>query len=183
MPPPTPQATGYQTPDYTLLSSIKRLDHSLLVLRVDRPRPHAFSEPENTLDHTQLRRRCIQTRHRHPIIDHHASAHHTTPAIDTSCHQWHLQQTAQFVLILDACLWMDNPALIAQGHIASHQYIIGNCLPKDLHAKDVGDDFLSLTFYVGVHQGDVVVSTDDVAEGGEALFNPLDFDGIWDRIA
>jgi len=34
-----------------------------------------------------------------------------------------------------------------------------------------------------VHQGDVVIGTDDVAEGGEALLNPLNLDGIWDRIA
>ncbi len=86
MPPSTHQANDHRTPDYTLLSLIERLDHSLLILRVDRPRPHPFSEPEDTFHHTQLRRRCIQTRHCHPIIDHHACAHHTTSAIDTSCH-------------------------------------------------------------------------------------------------
>ncbi len=78
---------------------------------------------------------------------------------------------------------MDNSSLVAQGHIAPHQNIIGDCLPKDLHAKNIGDDFLGFTLDVGVHQGDVVISTDDVAEGGEALLNPLNLDGIWDRIA
>jgi len=34
-----------------------------------------------------------------------------------------------------------------------------------------------------VHQGDVVVGTNDVTEGGKALLDPLNFDGIWDRIA
>jgi hypothetical protein len=34
-----------------------------------------------------------------------------------------------------------------------------------------------------VDQGDVVVRADDIAEGGEALFDALDFDGVWKRVA
>ena len=31
---------------------------------------------------------------------------------------------------------------------------------------------------IGVHEGDVIVAADDVAEGGETLFDALDADGI-----
>jgi len=34
-----------------------------------------------------------------------------------------------------------------------------------------------------VDEGDVVVGADDVAEGGEALFYPLDFYGVGDGVA
>ena len=34
-----------------------------------------------------------------------------------------------------------------------------------------------------MHEGDVVVGADDVAEGGEALFDALDLDAVGDAVS
>jgi len=46
-------------------------------------------------------------------------------------------------------------------------------LSEDFDAKDVGDYLFCFALYVGVDEGDIVIGGDDIAEGGETLFNPL----------
>ena len=75
-----------------LVLSIERLHHGILVRRIDGPRGHALTQPKDTLDHAQLRRRCIHTRHCHPIIHDHPCAHNRRASIHATRHQRNLQQ-------------------------------------------------------------------------------------------
>jgi hypothetical protein len=119
----------------------------------------------------------------HPVIDHHARADNCTTAIHTARHKWHLQQTRQLVLILNACLGMHNAALIAQRHIAAREHIIRNRLPEDLDAQRVRYYLLRLALNVWVYKRDVVVAAYYVPERRQALFYPLDLDAVWYRVA
>lgn len=78
---------------------------------------------------------------------------------------------------------MHEAALIGEGHVGAGEDVVGDCLPEDLDAEDVGDDFLAFALEVGVYEGDVVVGADDVAEGGEPLFYPLDLDAVGNGVA
>lgn len=101
---------------FLALRLVKGLDHGVLVL-LDRAGPHSLAQFEHGLNHAQLRRSRVQTGHGHPVIDHHASAHDGTAAIDTARYQRHLQQTRQLILILNRRLGMHDPALIRQRHV------------------------------------------------------------------
>jgi hypothetical protein len=59
---------------------------------------------------------------------------------------------------------MHDPSGITQRHIRSRKHIIRDRLPEHLDAEDVGDYFLGLALDVWVHEGDVVVAADYVAE-------------------
>jgi hypothetical protein len=76
-----------------------------------------------------------------------------------------------------------DAALVAQAHVAAGQDIVRDRLAEDLDAEDVGDDFFGFALEVRVHEGDVVVGADDVAEGGEALFDALDLDAVGDAVS
>ena len=74
--------------------------------------------------------------------------------------------------------------LIAQCTVASSQDIISaNRLPEDLDAQDVRNDLLRLPLNVWVHQRHVVVAADDVSQGGQALFYPLDLHRVGNGVS
>lgn len=162
---------------------VERLDHSLLVGGVDRAGSHALAELEDRLHNAQLSRRGVQTGHGHPVVDHHAGADNGATAVHTTSHKGNLQQRAELVLVLDAGLGVHDAALVAEAHVAAGQDVVRNGLAEDLDAEHVGDDFLGLALEVGVHEGDVVVGADDIAECGEALFDSLDLHAVGDAVA
>jgi len=56
-------------------------------------------------------------------------------------------------------------SLVRYSAITSHEDIIGDRLSEDLDLQHVGDDLLGLAINVRVHEGDIVVTRDDVPEG------------------
>lgn len=97
--------------------------------------------------------------------------------------QGHLEQTAQLVLVLYAGFGMHEAALIGDGTIAADEDVVGDGLAKDLDLEYVCDDLLCLAIDVGVHECDVVVGGDDVAESGETLLDALDGDCVREGIS
>lgn len=162
---------------------VERLNHSLLVGSVDGARSHALAKLEHRLHNAQLSRRGVQTGDGHPVVDDHAGADHGATAVHTASHERHLQQRAQLVLVLDAGLGMHDAALVAQAHVAAGKDIVRDRLPENFYAEHVGDDFFRLALEVRVHEGDVVVGADDVAQGGQALFDSLDLDRVGDAVS
>lgn len=162
---------------------VERLDHSLLVSSVDRARSVALAELEHRLHNAELSSSGIKTSHSHPVVDNHARANNGATAVHTAGHKRHLQQRAQLILVLNARLRVHDAALVAQAHVAAGQDIVRDRLAEDLDAEDVGDDFFGFALEVRVHEGDVVVGADDVAEGGEALFDALDLDAVGDAVS
>jgi hypothetical protein len=77
-----------------------------------------------------------------------------------------LQQTTQLILILNARLWMDDPALICDRTIATHEDIVGDGLTENLDFKHIGDYLFGFPIDIWMHEGDVVVACDDVSERG-----------------
>jgi hypothetical protein len=67
-----------------------------------------------------------------------------------------------------------EPARIRERHVGAGEDVGSDGLAEDLDAERVGDDLFGLALEVRVDEGDVVVAADDVAEGGEALFDSLD---------
>ena len=163
---------------------IKRLHHRILMHRLDRIGARAIlTQPEDTLHHAQLRRRRILPTDPHPIIHHAPGAHDRAPPIHTARHQRHLQQTAQLVLIARARLGMHEPPPITQTEVTPDQHVLRDRLPEDLDAEHVRDELLRLALHVRMHERDVVVARDDVAQRAEALLDALDPDGARQRVA
>lgn len=89
---------------------------------------------------------------------------------------------------------MHNTTLVGESHVGTSQDVIGDGLTEDFYAEDVGDaaivrlssemgmrvgtgmvlHFLCLALQIRVHDCDMVVAADDVTEGTETLFYPLD---------
>ena len=90
-------------------------------------------------------------------------AHPNRPSQSTH-HEGHLEQTAELVLVLHAGLWVDEAALVGDGAIRADEDVVGDGLAEDLDLEDVRDDLLRLAVDVGVHERDVVVACDHVAE-------------------
>ena len=162
---------------------VERLDHGLLVGGVNRARSVALAELEHGLHDAELGGCGVETGHSHPVVDNHAGADNGATTVHTAGHERHLQQRAQLVLVLDAGLGVHDAALVAEAHVAAGQDIVRNGLAEDLDAEDVRDDLFRLALEVRVHEGDVVVGADDVAEGGEALFDALDLDAVGDAVS
>lgn len=97
--------------------------------------------------------------------------------------QRNLQQTAQLLLLTPARLGVHQPSLVTQRAIAPHQHVARNRLPENFDLEDVGDDLLGLPVNVGVDERNVVVASNDVAEGGKPLLDSLDGDRGGKRIA
>jgi hypothetical protein len=94
-----------------------------------------------------------------------------------------LQQAGKFILVLNARLGVDDSTVIGNGAVRSDEDVVGDGLSEDLDLEDVSDDFLSLPVDVWVHEGDVIVSGDDVAECRETLFDALNGDGVREGVA
>lgn len=78
---------------------------------------------------------------------------------------------------------MHESTLVGDGAIASNQHIIRNSLSENFDFEDIGDDLFCFPIDVGMHESNVVVTCDDVSEGREALFHPLDGDSVRKRIS
>lgn len=78
---------------------------------------------------------------------------------------------------------MNESALVADGAIGADEDIVGNSLPENLYLKDIGDDLLGFAVDIGVDKSDVVVASNDVAQGRKTLFDPLDGHLVGKRIA
>jgi hypothetical protein len=78
---------------------------------------------------------------------------------------------------------MDKASLIRDRAVRANKDILGDSLTEDLHLEDICDYLLRLAVDVGVHERDVVVARDNVAERGEAFFDTLKRDGVWESIA
>jgi hypothetical protein len=76
-----------------------------------------------------------------------------------------------------------HAALIREDRIRPDERVAGDRLPEDLDAEGVGDDVLRLAVDVRVHERDVVVAGDDVAEGREPLFDAPHLDGVREGVA
>lgn len=74
---------------------------------------------------------------------------------------------------------MYQTTLVAEGHVAADEDVVGNGLPEDLDTEDVGDDLLCLALKIGVNEGDVVVGDDDVTERRQTLLYALNLDLVW----
>jgi hypothetical protein len=68
---------------------------------------------------------------------------------------------------------MDDAALVAESHVGTDEDVIGDRLPENLDAEDIGDYFFGFALEVGMHEGDVVVGYDYVSEGRETFFYSL----------
>jgi hypothetical protein len=162
---------------------VERLDHGLLVGGVDRARSHALAELEDGLHDAQLGGGSVETSDGHPVVDDHSGADDGATAVHTAGDERHLQQRAELVLVLDAGLGVHDAALVAETHVAAGQDIVGDGLAEDLDAEHVGDDLFRLALQVRVHERDVVVGADDVAERRQALLDSLDLDAVRDAVA
>jgi hypothetical protein len=74
---------------------------------------------------------------------------------------------------------MDEPSLIRNRAVRSDEDVFGDSLAEDLDFESVRDDLLRLTVDLGMHERDIVVTRDNVAERGEALLDALEGDGVW----
>lgn len=78
---------------------------------------------------------------------------------------------------------MDKPPLVGDRAVRANEDVVCDRLAEDLDLEHVRDDLLCLAIDVGVHERDVVIAGDDVAERGEPLLNALEGDGFWEGIA
>ena len=163
--------------------SVEALHHGILILPANVPRGVALAQPKHGLDDAQLRGGRVHAGDGHPVVDDHAGANDGAPAVHAPRHERDLQQAGQLVLVLDRGLGVHEAAVVGQRHVAARQDVGGNGLPEDFNAQRVGDDLFRLALEVGVHQRDVVVGADHVAQCGEPLFDALDLDAVWEGVA
>ena len=60
---------------------------------------------------------------------------------------------------------MNESTLITQTTITSDQDVIGDRLTEDFDLEDVGNDLFGFPINVGVDEGYVIITGDDVTEG------------------
>lgn len=78
---------------------------------------------------------------------------------------------------------MSQTHLVRQGAVAPDEHVGRNSLAEHLDLERVGDNLLGLAVNVGVHERDIVVARDHVAEGRETLLDALDRDARRERVA
>ena len=76
-----------------------------------------------------------------------------------------MQQATELILVLYARLGVYESALVRDCAIGANKDVIRDRLAEDLDLEHVRDDLLRLAVDVGMHEGDVVVARDHVAEG------------------
>lgn len=124
----------------------------------------SLTQSEHRLDNTQLSGSGIKTSNRQPVIHNHSSTNNTRTPVDGTGNEWHLEERGQLVLVLDRGLWVNDSSLVGESHVGADENIVGDGLAENLDTKHVGDDLLGFAFDIWVHEGDVVVADDDVAE-------------------
>jgi hypothetical protein len=78
---------------------------------------------------------------------------------------------------------MDETTLICDCTIRADEDVVRDRLAEDLDLEDVRDNFLRLAIDVRVHQRDVIVTSDDVPERREPLFDALKRHGVREGVA
>lgn len=78
---------------------------------------------------------------------------------------------------------MHQAPLVGKCHVRAGEDVRGDSLAEHLDAEGIGNDLLGFALEVWVHEGDVIVGADYVAEGGEAFFDSLDGDGGGEGVA
>lgn len=184
LPIPFPQCRKYPNVRNTLLIAhlVEGLHHGVPKAALDVARPHTLAESEHALDNAQLSGGGVQSSDRHPVVDHHTRADERRSTVDGSSDQRHLQQRTQLVLVLYGGLGVDDSTLVAERAVRPDQHVLGDGLAEHLDAEDIGNDLLRLALNVGVHQRNVVVAANDVAQRRQTLFHPLDLDRVGDRV-
>ena len=64
--------------------SVERLDHSILIRRVDGTRALALTQPEHRLHDRKLGGSSVETGDGHPVVDDHAGADNRASSIDAA---------------------------------------------------------------------------------------------------
>ncbi|KAF2462339.1 hypothetical protein BDY21DRAFT_12026 [Lineolata rhizophorae] len=118
---------------------IERLDHSLLIRRVDGRRGGAVAEAEDGLDDGELGGGGVEAGDGHPVVDDDAGADDGAAAVDGAGDERHLEQRRQLVLVLHRRLGVHDAALVAEGHVRAREDVVGDGLAEDFDAEDVGD--------------------------------------------
>ena len=78
---------------------------------------------------------------------------------------------------------MDEASLVRDRAVRADEDVVCDGLAENLDLEYVRDDLLRLAVDVGVHERDVVVARDDVAERGEALLDSLEGNGVGEGVA
>jgi hypothetical protein len=78
---------------------------------------------------------------------------------------------------------MDESTLVCNRAVRADKDVLGDSLTEHLDLEDIRDYLLRLAVDVGVHERDVVVARDNVAERGEAFFDTLKRDSVWEGVA
>ena len=78
---------------------------------------------------------------------------------------------------------MDETALVGDRAVRADKDIVRDRLAEDFDFEHVCDDLLRLAVPVRVHQGDMVVARNDVAERREPFFDALECDRVRKRVA
>jgi hypothetical protein len=78
---------------------------------------------------------------------------------------------------------MDESTLVCNRAVRANKDVLGDSLTEHLDLEDIRDYLLRLAVDVGVHERDVVVARDNVAERGEAFFDTLKRDSVWEGVA
>lgn len=119
---------------------IETLHQRLLARRAhpDPARPH-LAQAEHALDDAQLGGGGVEPRDGEPVVDDHARADDGAAAVDAARDEGHLQQGGELVLVADGGFWVDDAALVGEGHVRAREDVVGDRLPEDFDAEDVGD--------------------------------------------
>lgn len=78
---------------------------------------------------------------------------------------------------------MDKTTFVCENAVAAGERLASNGGLEDLDAEHVLDNLLRGGVHLGVHQRDVVIAGNNVAQGRESFFDSLDFDSVWQRIS
>lgn len=78
---------------------------------------------------------------------------------------------------------MHEPALVRDGAVRADEDVVRDRLPEHLDLEHVRDDLLRLAVHVRVHERDVVVARDHVAQRGQPLLDALDRHRVGQRVA
>jgi len=68
---------------------------------------------------------------------------------------------------------MNKTALIRDCAVAADQDIICYSLSEDFNFEDIRYDLFSLPIYVGMYEGDMVITCNDIAESRKSFFYSL----------
>mmetsp|Transcript_23683 Transcript_23683/g.68472 ORF Transcript_23683/g.68472 Transcript_23683/m.68472 type:complete len:217 (+) Transcript_23683:227-877(+) len=128
---------------------------------------------ENGFNDTNFRSSGIQSTKGTPIIDNHAPTQDIRTSINRSRHERYLKERREFFHILYSSTRMDHASLVGKLGVRTHQGLATYRLSKDFHAENITNDFFGFTIRVGMNQSNVIVGTNDIAQGRKAFFNPL----------